>query len=663
MASKNQITQFKNKIFASTLICILFYTFIFPAQAKAKNNSNTFTDLNSSIILSDGEFVYGPNVGEFRLKTYLKSNAPHLLSYADDLYERSEYFSINPKIYLTLLEIHSHLISIPESALLNDPFGLNNGDFISQIEYLSNKMDEAYYLHLYSYSSLPFSQRYMKSFVISGGHTINVATDTNAGTYAIIAGLAAMNEQNIPLLLDNNEINGFYQTYLRLFGNNKPLDQNNYITTSEEANTLVAPENLFQFPYLQGSSWRFGGVHDNSGCITSTNCTFRDASALDFYPGGLSWGADTSNMWVAASASGTPIKISPCYFKILHGGGWETTYYHLENIQSFSGSISQNDKIGVVANTLAEATCSGGSASSPHVHFTLKYNGVLVAINGTRLSNWAIHSGRWSYDTDPNYMWLERDGQKKDINNNLVLSEENNTSSIPKPSVTGIFRPSNGLLYLKNSNSTGFADIAINYGTSGDYPVIGDWDGNGTDTIGIYRNGIFYLKNSNTIGFADIVFAFGDPGDQPVAGDWDGDGFDTIGIYRSSEITFMLRNSNSAGAPDVSFLLGNPGDVGIAGDWDGDGTDTTGVFRPSNGVIFLKDKNLTGFADIALNYGLSGDQPVIGDWDKDGIDTIGVYRNGQFLLRNNNTLGFADLVFDLGGPGDIPIAGNWGELP
>jgi hypothetical protein len=81
----------------------------------------------------------------------------------------------------------------------------------------------------------------------------------------------------------------------------------------------------------------------------------------------------------------------------------------------------------------------------------------------------------------------------------------------------GVFRPSNGALYLKNSNTLGIADVAINYGLPGDYPVVGDWDGNGTATIGIYRNGVFYLRNSNTLGFADIIVSFGSPGDQPVA--------------------------------------------------------------------------------------------------------------------------------------------------
>ena len=228
---------------------------------------------------------------------------------------------------------------------------------------------------------------------------------------------------------------------------------------------------------------------------------------------------------------------------------------------------------------------------------------------------------------------------------------------------TGVFRPSNGLLYLKNANTSGFADVAINYGLGGDYPVAGDWDGNGTATIGIYRNGSFYLRNSNTLGFADLVFAFGTPGDQPIAGDWNNDGTDTIGVFRTSTGQFLLRNSNDTGPADMSFYLGNVGDVGIAGDWDGDGFDTTGVFRPSNGIIFLKNTNTTGFAEIALNYGLGGDKPITGDWDGDGIDTIGVYRNAQFYLRNSNTIGFADLVFALGNPGDMPISGNWDALP
>ncbi|HVF91412.1 MAG TPA: zinc-dependent metalloprotease family protein, partial [Blastocatellia bacterium] len=74
---------------------------------------------------------------------------------------------------------------------------------------------------------------------------------------------------------------------------------------------------------------------------------------------------------------------------------------------------------------------------------------------------------------------------------------------------TGVFRPSNGSLFLKNSNSSGFADLLLTYGIPGDLPVSGDWNGDGIDTIGVYRNGNFLLRNSNTNGFADLVVTFG----------------------------------------------------------------------------------------------------------------------------------------------------------
>jgi hypothetical protein len=78
------------------------------------------------------------------------------------------------------------------------------------------------------------------------------------------------------------------------------------------------------------------------------------------------------------------------------------------------------------------------------------------------------------------------------------------------------------VIFLKNSNQTGYADVALNYGLPGDKPVTGDWDNDGKDTIGVYRGSTFYLRNSNTVGYADIWFPFGQPGDMPISGNWDG---------------------------------------------------------------------------------------------------------------------------------------------
>jgi len=241
-----------------------------------------------------------------------------------------------------------------------------------------------------------------------------------------------------------------------------------------------------------------------------------------------------------------------------------------------------------------------------------------------------------------------------------LLTEAGGGGAVPAsnhPDTCGVFRPSDGTLYLRNSNTSGYADVAIFYGMPGDSPVTGDWDGNGTDTIGIYRGGAFYLRNSNTSGYAEIWFGFGSPGDQPIAGDWNGDGIDTVGVFRNG--IFSLRDANSAGPANHSLWLGTAGDVGIAGDWNGTGVDTCGVYRPADGGLYLRFSNTTGYADVAIFYGTAGDLPVTGDWDGNGTDTIGVYRRGSFLLRNSNTAGYAEIGFSLGIVGDRPLAGDW----
>ena len=52
--------------------------------------------------------------------------------------------------------------------------------------------------------------------------------------------------------------------------------------------------------------------------------------------------------------------------------------------------------------------------------------------------------------------------------------------------------------------------------------MVGDWDGDGIDSVGVFSNGTFQLRNTNTAGAADLTFSVGAAGDKPVAGDWDG---------------------------------------------------------------------------------------------------------------------------------------------
>jgi hypothetical protein len=81
----------------------------------------------------------------------------------------------------------------------------------------------------------------------------------------------------------------------------------------------------------------------------------------------------------------------------------------------------------------------------------------------------------------------------------------------------------------QNSNAGGPADIQFSFGAAGQglLPIAGDWDGNGSDTIGLYdpNKGDFYLHNSNASGPADLQLGITNrgynlTGDKPVAGHW-----------------------------------------------------------------------------------------------------------------------------------------------
>ncbi|MDH3731578.1 MAG: CAP domain-containing protein [Acidimicrobiia bacterium] len=194
----------------------------------------------------------------------------------------------------------------------------------------------------------------------------------------------------------------------------------------------------------------------------------------------------------------------------------------------------------------------------------------------------------------------------------------------------GLVDAATGMWYLRDNDGT---IGSFYYGNPGDYPMLGDWDCDGIATPGLYRqsDGYVYLRNSNTQGVADIRFYFGNPDDVPLAGDFNGDGCDSVSVYRSAESRVFIINRLGAdeaglGAADYDFAMGGPGQTVVAGDFDGDGV-ATAMPAPAGGVTGDWDADgratlgtfVSGLftlesagADIGFHFGTPGWLPVSG---------------------------------------------------
>ncbi len=104
-------------------------------------------------------------------------------------------------------------------------------------------------------------------------------------------------------------------------------------------------------------------------------------------------------------------------------------------------------------------------------------------------------------------------------------------------------------------------------------PVVGDWDGDGIDGIGYYcRDGAVCpagtWKLLQTIwddpASANTFVYNPGPLAYPVAGDWDADGKDTVGVKSmTTPGTWRLNNQNDGSAAEITFDFGAANDLPV----------------------------------------------------------------------------------------------------
>jgi len=236
----------------------------------------------------------------------------------------------------------------------------------------------------------------------------------------------------------------------------------------------------------------------------------------------------------------------------------------------------------------------------------------------------------------------------------------------------GFFR--SGFLWVLDKNGSHSFDsqdaVYAFGGVPGDLAVTGDWNGDGTTKVGIYRasQGQWLLDYNGDGHFdpaVDKVYQFGGaPGDVPVAGDWNGDGRTKIGVFRNGFLWILDTDGDGTfGAGDSVFAFGgDPGDIPMVGDWNSDGLSKAGLFR--QGFLWVLDTNNSHAVDAGDDIfpfgGIAGDVPVVCDWQGNGRTNPGIFRMGFFWILDTNGNHGIGSAFAFGGvAGDKPVIGKW----
>ncbi|MGC5616987.1 S8 family serine peptidase [Georgenia sp. Z1491] len=209
--------------------------------------------------------------------------------------------------------------------------------------------------------------------------------------------------------------------------------------------------------------------------------------------------------------------------------------------------------------------------------------------------------------------------------------------------------------FTSNTWADGPAEYTYEFGRPDDEVLVGDWDGDGVDTISV-RRGNRYLINNDRVGNAAVdEIHYGRADDVVLVGDWDGDGFDTFTVRRGAQ--YFVSNTMQTGWADAEVTYGRAGDDVIVGDFDGDRTDSLTVRRGN--TYFVANTVRDGWADSVFTYGRAGDEIYVGDWDGDEIDTLAVRRGNEYFLRNSLTDGWAEQTIRYGRANDVVHVGDW----
>jgi len=123
----------------------------------------------------------------------------------------------------------------------------------------------------------------------------------------------------------------------------------------------------------------------------------------------------------------------------------------------------------------------------------------------------------------------------------------------------------------------------------------------------------------------DHVVKFGTSGDRAVSGDFNGDGIDTVGIFRRGHWVLDTDGDGRYTERDLAFDLGPASGIPVVGDFNGDGRDEVGVFDQGVWHLDINGDRVLDEHDQVVRFGAAGDQPLVADFQGEGRDSLGLY--------------------------------------
>ncbi|MGC5616853.1 family 16 glycoside hydrolase [Georgenia sp. Z1491] len=256
-------------------------------------------------------------------------------------------------------------------------------------------------------------------------------------------------------------------------------------------------------------------------------------------------------------------------------------------------------------------------------------------------------------DLSSGYIGLQNHGDGDDVSfRNVRIAELDDEEPPVEPEPVP---PTPGRGFYLNDGWGIWADHEFSFGRPGDEVLVGDWDGDGSDTLAVRRGNAYFLSNNLYGGNADVELTFGRASDTVLVGDWDGDGSDSFAVRRGN--SYFLTNSLSGGNAEAELDYGRADDQVLVGDYDADGADSFAVRRGN--TYYVSNSLNSGWADAEFDYGQASDDVLVGDWDGDGADTFASRRGNLYLVSNSLTGGWADIEVRYGRAGDEVFVGDW----